>query len=75
MRSFVSLIGTVLIILGIVGLSYKYITYTTDEKVAEIGSVKVTAEKEKAVVISPVLSGLVVVAGLVLVGVGLSRKD
>ena len=74
MKSIISLIGVFLIILGIVGFSYKYFSYTTDEKVAEIGNVKVTAEKEKTIVISPLLSGVSLAAGVVLLIVGMSRK-
>ncbi|EKD70741.1 MAG: hypothetical protein ACD_46C00424G0005 [uncultured bacterium] len=74
MKSIISLIGVFLIILGIVGFSYKYFSYTTDEKVAEIGNVKVTAEKEKTIVISPLLSGASLAAGVVLLIVGMSRK-
>ena len=74
MKSIISLIGVFLIILGIVGFSYKYFSYTTHEKVAEIGNVKVTAEKEKTIVISPLLSGVSLAAGVVLLIVGMSRK-
>ena len=74
MKSILSIIGIVLIILGIVGFSYKYFTYTTDEKIAEIGTVRVTAEQEQTIVISPLLSGLTLAAGVLLVIVGFSRK-
>lgn len=74
-NSIVSLIGALLIVLGIIGFSYKYYTYTTNEKVAEIGPIKVTAEKEKAVVIPPVLSGLSVAAGIILIVVGVRNRN
>lgn len=74
MKSIITLIGTILIVLGIVGVSYKYFTYTTTEKVAEIGSVQITADEEKTVVISPLLSGLAIGAGVIFVIVGLRRK-
>ena len=74
MKSVISLIGIFLIIVGIVGFSYKYFSYTTDEKVAEIGNIKVTTEQEKRVVISPLLSGASLAVGIVLVIVGMSRR-
>lgn len=74
MRSHLTLVGTILLILGIVGFSYKYFTYTTTEQVAKIGPVEVTSEKEKRVVIPPVVSGAVLAAGVVLVLAGLRRK-
>lgn len=75
MKSTISLIGIVLIILGIVGFSYRYYTYTTEENVAQIGPLKVTAEKEKTIVISPLLSGVSLAAGIILVIWGRSRKN
>ena len=41
------LIGIALIILGIVALAYQGITYTTREKIVDIGPLQATAEKEK----------------------------
>ena len=74
MRSAITILGTVLIIFGIIGFSYRFISYTTNEQVAKVGSVEVTAEKENVIVISPTASVLAVAAGLVLVVVGLTRK-
>ena len=48
------IIGIVLILLGIVALSYNRITYTTKEKIAEIGPLQATAEKEPAPLTSSV---------------------
>ncbi|OGT36486.1 MAG: DUF3185 domain-containing protein [Gammaproteobacteria bacterium RIFCSPHIGHO2_12_FULL_37_14] len=75
MKSTISFVGIVLIIIGIVGYSYKYFTYTTNEKVAEIGSIQVTTEQEKAIIIPPALSGLSLAAGIILVIIGISRKS
>jgi len=74
MKTIVSIIGTVLIIFGIIGYSYKYFSYNTNENVAQIGNVKVTAEKENVVFISPLASAIMVGAGIILVIVGMSRK-
>ncbi len=70
MKSIVKMVGVILIILGIVSFSYKYFTYKTDEQVAQIGNVQVTTEEEKMVFISPLLSGVIVIAGIVLVLIG-----
>ena len=42
------LAGIALILLGIVGLSYNRITYTSKEKILDIGPVEATAEKVKS---------------------------
>lgn len=67
------IVGIVLILLGIVGLSYNRITYTSKEKIAEIGPFTATAEKEKSIPLSPVLGGLALVAGVGLVAVGYKK--
>jgi len=54
-------IGIVLILLGIVALSYNRITYTTKEKIVEIGPLQATAEKEKSIPLPPMLGGLALV--------------
>jgi uncharacterized membrane protein len=63
-------IGIVLILLGIVALSYNRITYTTKEKIVEIGPLQATAEKEKSIPLPPMLGGLALVAGVGLIAVG-----
>jgi hypothetical protein len=67
------IVGIVLILLGIAGLSYNRITYTTKEKIVEIGPITATADKEKSIPISPVLGGLALVAGVGLVAVGYKK--
>lgn len=65
-----TLIGLVLIVLGIVALAYQGITYTTREKVIDIGPLEATAETEKTIPLSPLLGGLALIGGIVLVVVG-----
>lgn len=66
-------IGIVLILLGIVALSYNQITYTTKEKIVEIGPLQATAEKEKSIPLPPMLGGLALVAGVGLIALGYKR--
>ncbi len=65
--------GIVLILLGIVGLSYNRITYTSKEKIAEIGPFEATAEKEKSIPLPPVFGGMALVAGIGLIVVGYKK--
>ena len=62
--------GILLILLGIVALSYNQISYTTEEKIAEIGPLKATAERERSIPLPPLLGGLALVAGIGLIAVG-----
>ena len=46
-----TIIGAVLIVLGVAALAYKGFNYKSEETVLQIGSVKATAETEKSVAI------------------------
>ena len=70
----VLLIGSALILLGIVALSYERITYTTKEKVIDIGPIHATAEREKSIPLPPLLGGLALVAGIGLVAIGYKKS-
>jgi hypothetical protein len=67
MKSLISLAGVLLIIFGIATLAYQGFTYTKRENVAQIGDVKITADTQKTVYFPPLLGGLSLVAGVILV--------
>jgi uncharacterized membrane protein len=69
----ITFVGIALIVLGIVAFTYQGITYTSREKVIDIGPFQATAETEKTIPLSPLLGGLALVGGIVLVVVG-ARK-
>jgi hypothetical protein len=69
----VMIVGIVLIVLGVVALAYQGVTYTTREKVVDIGPLKVEAKKEKTIPLPPILGGVAVAAGVVLMIVGTRR--
>jgi uncharacterized membrane protein len=64
------LVGIALIVLGIVAFAYKGISYTSREKVIDIGPIQATADTQKTIPLSPLLGGLALVGGIVLVVVG-----
>jgi len=70
MKSLMTVIGICLIVIGVLALAYQGITYTKQEKVAQIGNVQISADTQKTVYFPPVLGGLALVAGVVLVVVG-----
>jgi hypothetical protein len=74
MKAPAMLIGIALIALGLIALVYQGITYTTSEKVVDLGPLKVTAQKEKTIPLPPILGGLALAGGIVLVVVA-SRKS
>jgi hypothetical protein len=67
------IIGIILIALSIVSFGYQGITYTSREKVVDIGPLQATAEKEKTIPLPPVFGAIALIGGIVLVIVG-SRK-
>jgi uncharacterized membrane protein len=69
----ITIVGIALILLGIVALSYNRITYTTKEKIVDIGPIEATAEKEKSIPLPPLLGGLLLIAGVGLVAVGYKK--
>jgi LPXTG-motif cell wall-anchored protein len=60
------LIGIILIVIGIVALAYQGITYTTRDKVIDIGPIQLTAEKTKTLPLPPIVGGVALVGGIVL---------
>ena len=65
-----TIVGIILIALGVIALAYQGITYTTKDKVIEVGPLKVEATKEKTIPLPPVLGGVAVAAGVVLLIAG-----
>ena len=71
----ITLIGIGLILLGIVAFAYQGITYTSREKIIDIGPIQATADTQKTIPISPLLGGLVLVGGIALVVVGAKKSS
>ena len=64
------IVGIILIAIGIVALAWGGITYTKREKVIDAGPLQVSADREKTIPFPPVLGGICLVGGIVLVIVG-----
>jgi uncharacterized membrane protein len=70
----ITLVGIALILLGVVAFAYQGITYTSREKIIDIGPFQATADTQKTIPISPLLGGLALVGGIVLVVVGAKKS-
>jgi hypothetical protein len=70
-----SLVGILLIVLGVVGLAVGGINYTRREKVIDIGPIQATAEKHERIPLSPVAGGIALAAGVVLLIAGNRRTS
>ena len=69
----IMILGVVLIVLGVVGLIFPVITYTSREPVNFFG-LQFTAETQKTVLIPGIVGGLLLVGGIAVVVVQ-SRKS
>jgi hypothetical protein len=69
----IAIVGIVLIVIGAVVLVYQGITYTTREKVLEVGPVEVRKETQKTIPLPPLLGGIALAGGIILVLVGARR--
>ena len=62
-----SLAGIVLIVLGIFAFAYQGISFTTRKKVVDIGPIHATKDEKHTLPLTPVLGGLLLVGGVILV--------
>ena len=65
-----SMVGIVLIVLGVIALAYQGITYTTRKKVLDIGPIQATKEEHKTIPLPPIVGGLALVGGVALLITG-----
>ena len=70
----VTLVGVALIILGVLALAYQGITYTTREKIIDIGPLKASVDKERSIPLPPIVGAAALAGGVVLLLVG-ARKS
>ena len=68
-----TLVGFMLIVLGVLGLALGGFSFTRKEKVLDIGPVQATADKKENVAVPPLLGALAIVGGGVLVAAGARR--
>jgi hypothetical protein len=64
-------IGVVLVVLGAAALIWKSVSYTQRETLIDVGPLNVTADTRKSVPLAPILGGVVLAGGAVLIALGL----
>ena len=63
-------LGIILIVLGLLGLAWGGFTYTTSEKVVDIGPIHATREKTHTVPLPPIAGAVALIGGIVLLVIG-----
>ncbi len=62
-----TLVGLILIVLGVVGLVYGGITYTKNRSTVELGPIEMTAEEKETIPLPPIVGGILLIAGVAIV--------
>lgn len=62
--------GLVLIVIGAIALIWGGITYTTRDKVVDVGPLHASVEKKHHVPLSPIVGAVLVLGGIALVAAG-----
>jgi hypothetical protein len=65
-----TLIGIILVIVGIFALAYQGFSYTKREKVLDVGPIHATKDTKETVPLPPIVGGLALVGGIVLIAMG-----
>jgi uncharacterized membrane protein HdeD (DUF308 family) len=67
-------VGVILIVLGVVALAVPSFTFFTKDRVADAGFFTIDVSRPHTIVFNPIVGGLALAAGIVLVVVGLRAK-
>ena len=70
----ITMLGILLAVLGGLALVYQGFDYTRREKVLDIGPIHATADTEEHVPLPPIVGGMALVAGVVLIAMGAKQK-
>ena len=68
------MMGAILLVLGAVALIWQKVSYTERDTLVDIGSVKVTADNKKDVPLPPILGGIALAGGAILLAVGAGKS-
>jgi hypothetical protein len=68
-----TIIGIILIVLGVAGLIYGGIAYTTSKNIMDVGSMHVQVDQHKQIPVPPIAGAVAVAVGVVLMLFGRRR--
>jgi hypothetical protein len=69
-----TLLGIILVVIGIFSLAYQGISYTKRDKIVDVGPIHATKDTTKTIPLPPILGGLSLIGGIVLIAAG-AKKD
>ena len=68
------ILGVVLVVLSILGFVFGGVKFKQSETVADVGPLEIQKEETKHVPVTPLASGALLIAGLVLVVAGMRKR-
>lgn len=69
-----AILGIILIVVGVIALAYGgYTTFTTKENVVKAGPIEINKQNEHPVPVGPIVGGVCLVGGIVMVLAGNKR--
>ena len=71
----VTIAGIILVVLGIIAFASNGITFTTQKKVVDIGPIHATRDETHHIPFRPILGGLLLVGGVVLIATGIREAS
>ena len=60
------LVGVALIVLGVIAFAYQGITYRSRNRAVDLGPIQITTETTKTIPLPPIVGGIALVGGIVL---------
>jgi drug/metabolite transporter (DMT)-like permease len=64
-----TLLGVVLIVLGVIALAYQGFTYTAPKKAVDVGPIHVTKDEKHTVPLPPIVGALALIGGIAVLAV------
>lgn len=68
------IVGTILVVIGIVALVWGGISWTREETIVDLGPIEATAETRERIPLPPVLGGIALAAGIALLVIPARRR-
>lgn len=64
------LLGIILIVIAVLAFAYQGISYTSREKVIDLGPLQMSADRTRTLPLPPIVGGVALVGGIILLVVG-----